>query len=133
MNHRLTPVLVLIVTLSAACGTSTPTPAPTPLPSLNTSLWVDYPAVPATHRQAANIAVNDPSGRPVPGATAIGIVESQGARQMINFPVTDAEGRARIALPLPTLASMQTFTITVRVVDTNGRWDEAVTTFDAYP
>lgn len=133
LTYRLILLTVLVAALASACASPTPTPDPTPPPSLNTSLWVDYPAIPVNQQQAVNIAVNDPSGQPVSGATAIGIIESQDFNETINFPVTDAEGRARISLALPTVTSMRTFTITVRVVDTNGRWDEAVTAFDVYP
>lgn len=133
LTYRLILLTVLVAALSSACASPTPTPDPTPPPSLNTSLWVDYPAIPVNQQQAVNIAVNDPSGQPVSGATAVGIVEAQGRRQTINFPVTDAEGRARILLTLPAITTLQTITITVRVVDTNGRWDEAVTAFDVYP
>lgn len=123
----------LLAFLLAACSGPTPSPTPTAMPTLNASLWMDFPALPADGSQAANIAVNDPTGEPVPGATAILIIHYDGYEDKVIFPLTGADGRSRMAISLPRIRANTTFTATVTVVDSNGRWDEAWTSFEVYP
>lgn len=125
--------LLLIALLVSACAAPAPTRAPTPAPDLTASLWVDFPALPVSQEQAANIVVNDLGGAPVDGATAMGMIESDGYAEKITFPLTDSAGRARLRLPLPAITANQAFIVTVRVVDPRGRWDEASATFEVYP
>ena len=130
---RFVRTALLIALLASACTDSTPTPTPTPPPSLNTSLWMDFPTIRAGRPQSANVVVNDPTGHPVPGGTAILVIQSTRYRQTYTLPLTDSEGRSRIDIPLPPITANQTFTVTVTVVDQSGHWDEAVTTFEVYP
>lgn len=123
----------LLAFLLTACGESTPSPTPTAQPTLNASLWMDFPALRADGSQAANIVVNDPTGQPVPDATAVLIIHYNGYEEKLYFPVTGPDGRSRLAIQLPRIHSNTTFTATVRVVDSNGRWDEARTSFEVYP
>jgi hypothetical protein len=124
--------LLLVVGLLAYACESTPTPTPTAVPTLNTSLWVDYPVVPSNHSQAANVVVSDTSGQRVAGATVKGVYQTPNGTQIIDFPLTDASGQTRVPLPLPAVSSSQTITLTVYVSE-GGEWGQSVTSFEILP
>jgi hypothetical protein len=129
---RLYRLLLVVGLLASACDQSTPTPTPTPLPTLNTSLWVDFPVVSANHSQAANVVVHDTSGQPVAGANVKGIYQTPNGTQVIDFPLTDTSGLARVPLPLPSVNSSQTITLTVYASE-GGEWGQSVTSFEILP
>lgn len=135
MFSRLYRLLLIVGLLASACDPrkSTPIPTPTASPALNTSLWVDFPVVPANHSQAANVVVNDTSGQPVAGAVVIGVYHTpEGKKEFVYFPNTDANGLTRTPLDLPSVSTSQTITLTV-VVDEGGEWGQSVTSFEILP
>jgi hypothetical protein len=94
---------------------------------------MDFPALHADGSQAANLAVNDPTGQPVAGVTAVLVIHFDGNEEKMVFPLTGPDGRSRLAIPLPSITASTVFTATVTVVDSHGRWDEARTSFEVYP
>lgn len=133
LPSRLLFVVCVFASVLSACGEPLPAPTPTARPTLNASLWMDFPALLADGSQTANISVNDPTGQPVPGATAVLVLHRDGWEEKMIFPLTGPDGRSRLAIPLPSISTRSTFTATVTVVDTLGRWDEAQTSFEVYP
>ncbi len=111
---------------------NTPLPTPTSPPTLNTSLWVDFPVVSANYSQAANVVVSDTSGQPVTGANVQAIYHAPDGDQLIVFPITDASGQTRVPLPLPSVNSSQTITLTVYVSE-GGEWGRSITSFEFQP
>ncbi|MBI3242896.1 MAG: hypothetical protein HYZ49_11440 [Chloroflexi bacterium] len=105
---------------------------PTPPPTLNTSLWVDFPVASATYPQAANVVVNDVTGQPVAGAVVQGVYHTPDGDVTVYFPNTDADGRTRVPLELPTISATQTVTLTVYAVE-GGKWGQGVTSFEVRP
>ncbi len=120
--------------LAASCNfpTATPVATPTARPTLNISLWVDFPLVSAGYPQAANVVVSDQTGQPVAGAEVRGIYHTPDREEIVFFPTTDATGRTRIPLDLPSISTSQTFTLTVYIVE-NGEWGQSVTSFEVRP
>jgi hypothetical protein len=124
----------------AACQTKpAPTPTPTTVPTLNVSLWVDYPVVSISlfnskkYYQYANVTVTDVSGKPVPGVTVIGQCAFTKGLTTVIFPVTNANGQARAPLALTPTNSESTHIITVTAIR-NADWSlTATTSFDVYP
>ena len=94
---------------------------------------MDYPALHIGQAQSANIVVNDSAGQPVPGATVIMTIEAANYSETHHFRLTDSNGRSRLAIPLPPVTTSQTFTVTVRVQDSYGRWDGGSASFEVYP
>ncbi|MEK7324833.1 MAG: hypothetical protein AAB217_06200 [Chloroflexota bacterium] len=134
MFSRLYRLLLVVGLLASACDPleSAPTPTPTALPTLNTSLWVDFPVVSANYSQAANVVVSDTSGQPIVGANVRGIYHTPNGDQVVVFPNTDASGLTRVPLPLPTVSTSQTITLTVYVSE-GGEWGQSVTSFEILP
>ena len=131
---RLYRLLVAVGLFAVACNPrqNTPLPTPTSPPTLNTSLWVDFPVVSANHSQAANVVINDTSGQPVAGVNVKGIYHTPDGNQVIDFPITDASGQTRVPLPLPAVNTPQTITLTV-YVSGGGEWGRSVTSFEFQP
>jgi hypothetical protein len=135
LKFRLTLLnLTLAATLLAACGgpsqTVTP-PAPTAMPSLSTVFWVDYPLVRAGGPQSANLLVSDQSGKPVTGATAVLDLSSGSYQRRYYFKLTDASGRARVAIDVPAATQEQTFVAQVTVIDSvTNHWAQVQTHFN---
>ena len=130
----LTGILICMCTalLLVACGAEpTATPAPTAAPSLDANFWMDYPAVRAGQAQSANLVVLDPNGQPVAGATAVLIVRCGNYRQEYRFTLTDADGRARVAVEVPASAADKVVTATVTVIDSaTNQWARSETQFE---
>ena len=132
--------LVLYSAGLAACQpTPAPTPTPTTIPTLNVSLWVDYPVISVSlftskkYTQYANVTVTDVSGRPVAGVTVLGQSVSAKGLKPIMFPVTDANGQARAPLEISPLTATSTHTISVNAIR-NADWSiTATTSFDVHP
>jgi hypothetical protein len=126
-------IILWLVTLTACTGNASPTPPPTPAPTLNANLWVDFPSVRIGQRQAANIAVTDPTGAPVSGITAILVITAGSYKEEYHFPVTGADGTARVEVMLPQVNNVTTFSMEVVAVDSKGGADGAKTSFELYP
>jgi hypothetical protein len=126
--------IALWLMLASACTASpSPTPPPTPAPTLNANLWVDFPSVRIGQRQAANIAVTDPTGAPVSGITAILVITAGSYKEEYHFPVTGVDGTARVEVMLPQVNNVTTFSMEVVAVDSKGGADGAKTSFELYP
>lgn len=124
----------------AACQT-TPAPAPTPtkVPTLNVSLWVDYPAISIAlftskkYTQYANVTVTDVGGKPVAGVTVRGQCVFENGMKPIMFPVTDANGQARAPIDITPQTVVSLHTISVIAIR-NADWSStAVTSYDVFP
>ena len=126
--------LLFAITIAACTGGLTaPTPTPTPTPTLHTVLWVDFPSVKAGQQQGVNVTVNDLGGKPVAAANVILVIEAGHYKETYVFPITDPDGRSRITITVPAGSNLQSYNVTVSIVDKEGRWDKADTAFDAYP
>jgi hypothetical protein len=130
---RLIYAALCLVLVSACASGPTPTPQPTPSPTLNANLWVDFPSLSTGQRQAANLAVTDPTGAPVSGITAVLTITAGSYTEQYFFPVTSADGTARVEVLLPTVSVITTFSMDVVVVDSLGGSDRAKASFDLYP
>lgn len=135
-------VLILILcsgSLAACQPTPAPAPTPTTIPTLNVSLWVDYPVVSIAlftskkYTQYANVTVTDVSGKPVAGVTVLGQSVFAKGMKAIMFPVTDANGQARAPLEISPSTTVSTYTISVNAIR-NADWSiTAVTSYDVHP
>ncbi len=134
LRHVRWVLVVVGCALVVSCGSPTPTVVPTALPTLNASLWMDFPTLRAGQPQAANLAITDPSGQPVAGITAVLVITADNYQpQQYHFPVTGNDGLTRVGVTLPVVTSKTTFTVKVVAVDSKGGSDEAVAAFDLYP
>ena len=122
----------------AACQIA-PAPTPTKTPTLNVSLWVDYPVVSIAlftskkYTQYANVTVTDVSGKPVAGVTVVGQCVFSKGLQPIMFPVTDAKGQARVLLQISPQTILSTHTISVTAIR-NADWSiTVITSYDVHP
>jgi len=133
--HRLCRLLILAGLWLVACtAPPAPTPTPTSTPTLNASLWVDYPIIHTGYQQAATVIVNDGAGKPVAGATVIGeIMTLEGKLETFYFPSTDDEGKSRMPLEILTqVETSQVITLTVTTVEQD-RWGKSNTSFQIIP
>jgi hypothetical protein len=132
-----TILLVLVGVLLAACGAGPDNAAavtPTATPSLNASFWMDFPSVKAGTSQSANLVVQDLSGKPVSGATAVLEVYAKNYKREYYFQLTDADGRARVAVEVPPSEAGSVVLATVTVVDSStNRWAKTETQFEIMP
>ncbi len=108
-------------------------PTATVRPNLNASLWVDFPSLHIGQPQAVNITVNDVTGRPIPSARVVCVVESRDFKQTIPLPLTNADGRTRLPIRVPRRSTPETYSVIATLVDTAGQWDQASATFNVYP
>ncbi|MBI5054753.1 MAG: hypothetical protein HZB52_16015 [Chloroflexi bacterium] len=86
------------------------------------------------YTQYANVLVTDVSGKPVAGVTVRGQCMCA-AKDMkpVTFPVTDAGGRARAQLQIPSQAIVSTHTISATAIR-NADWSgTAITSYDVHP
>lgn len=126
-------MIVGLLALVSGCQSSpTTTPMPTSSPTLNAILWVDFPVIFGTAKQAANVIVTDRHGLPVPNAVVVGRYNTGNGWQTIVFPGTDDNGLARANFELPVFSAPQVVTVTVTAA-LNSEWDHSSTAFEVYP
>lgn len=139
MRNAILRAILLVVAgvLLAACGAgpdSALTVTPTATPSLTANFWMDFPSVKAGATQSANLVVQDLSGKPVSGATAVLEVYAKNYKREYYFQLTDAEGRARVAVEIPPSEAGSVVLATVTVVDSStNRWAKTETQFEIIP
>jgi len=108
-------------------------------PTLNISLWIDYPVVSIAlftakkYTQYANVIVSDANGKFVAGATVRGQCVSTKGMIAVIFPVTDANGQARAPIDITSMTLTSTHTLSVTALH-NADWSiTAITSFDVIP